>query len=65
MKIFEARNQSMASGQNIDFATGELLAFTSLLEEGYNVRLTGQDVQRGTFSHRHAVIHNQNAIEKF
>ena len=43
---------------------GELLAYGTLLQEGYNVRLSGQDVERGTFSHRHAVIKSENAEEE-
>jgi len=43
-KIFEARDKSLETGENIDFGTAEHLAFCSLLEEGYNIRLTGQDV---------------------
>lgn len=45
--------------QDIDWATAEALAFGSLTLEGFDVRLAGQDVERGTFSHRHAVIHDQ------
>ena len=51
------------TGEGIDWATGEALAFGSLLIEGNRVRLSGEDVQRGTFSQRHAVLidqHNQN-----
>lgn len=43
----------------VDFATAEQLAFATLVREGYGVRLSGQDVERGTFSHRHAVLHDQ------
>lgn len=43
----------------------ESLAFGSLLHEGFNLRLSGQDVERGTFSHRHAVMTNPNTEEKF
>ncbi|MBT5446554.1 MAG: 2-oxoglutarate dehydrogenase E1 component [Flavobacteriaceae bacterium] len=48
----------------LDWAMGELLAYGTLLQEGYNVRLSGQDVERGTFSHRHAVIKSENAEEE-
>ncbi len=44
----------------VDWATGELIAYASLLAEGKEVRLSGEDVKRGTFSHRHAVIYDQN-----
>lgn len=43
----------------IDFATAEALAFATLLHEGYSVRLSGQDVGRATFSHRHAALNDQ------
>lgn len=42
-----------------NWALGELFAYGSLLKEGYHVRLSGQDVERGTFSHRHSVLHDQ------
>lgn len=57
-KIFETRIKSVEKNE-IDFATAECFAFTTLLEEGFGVRLSGQDVERGTFSHRHAVVHDQ------
>jgi 2-oxoglutarate dehydrogenase E1 component len=53
VKLFETENK-------IDWATGELLAYASLLAEGNVVRMSGQDVKRGTFSHRHAVIYDEN-----
>jgi len=52
---FEQRDKVVADGE-IDWALGEALAFGSLLVEGTNVRVTGQDTRRGTFSHRHAVL---------
>jgi 2-oxoglutarate dehydrogenase E1 component len=55
----EAKRQMIESGQDIDWATGEALAFGSLLLEGNRVRLSGEDVQRGTFSQRHAVLVDQ------
>ena len=49
----------MAQGEPpLDWATGEALAFGSLATDGYRVRLSGQDADRGTFSHRHAVLHD-------
>lgn len=50
----------MASERTVNWAMGEAIAFGSLLKEGVHVRLSGQDVQRGTFSHRHHVLHDQN-----
>ena len=53
------RRQSMAKGrQKIDWATGEVLAYATLLNEGICIRLSGQDAERGTFAHRHAVLHD-------
>jgi 2-oxoglutarate dehydrogenase complex dehydrogenase (E1) component-like enzyme len=53
------------AGKELDFATGEALAFGSLLQEGVHVRLSGQDVERGTFSHRHAVLHSQTGAQQY
>jgi 2-oxoglutarate dehydrogenase E1 component len=58
-KIYEQRLNSIKEGKGIDWATAEALAWAYLLEEGYTVRLSGQDVERGTFSHRHSVLHDQ------
>jgi len=58
-KVMEDRKTSLKTGENIDWATAEALAFGTLLMEGNHVRLSGQDVERGTFSHRHAVLHDQ------
>lgn len=55
----EAKKQSIETGEGIDWATGEALAFGTLLLEGHRVRLSGEDVQRGTFSHRHAYLIDQ------
>lgn len=49
----------------IDWATGELLAYASILADGKAIRMSGQDVQRGTFSHRHAVLHDENTNEEY
>ena len=58
-KILEARKQTVKQGFGIDWSTAEALAFGSLLQEGYPVRLVGQDSGRGTFSQRHSVLRNQ------
>jgi len=64
-KIFQARLASINEGAGIDWGTAEALAFGSLLLEGNHIRLTGQDVQRGTFSHRHAGVTDQNTGELY
>ena len=58
-KILDIRKQNVKNGKDIDWSTAEALAFGSLLEEGYPVRLVGQDSGRGTFSQRHSVLRNQ------
>lgn len=58
-KIYDARKTSIVEGKGIDWATAESLAFASLISEGKKIRVSGQDVERGTFSHRHAVVHDQ------
>lgn len=58
VKIFEA-------DQKIDWATGELLAYASILVTNKDVRLSGEDVKRGTFSHRHAVLFDENTNEQY
>ena len=58
-KILEFRKQSIIRKKGIDWSTAEALAFGTLLEEGYPVRLVGQDSGRGTFSQRHSVLRNQ------
>jgi 2-oxoglutarate dehydrogenase E1 component len=64
-KIIGARKTAIEKGAGIDWGTAEALAFASLLKEGNHVRLTGQDVERGTFSHRHAKITDQKTGEKW
>jgi len=58
-KILEDRRKMAAGAMPVNWGFAETLAYASLLREGYPVRITGQDVGRGTFSHRHAVLHNQ------
>jgi 2-oxoglutarate dehydrogenase E1 component len=64
-RVYENRRAMIENGNGIDWAMGEALAFASLLDEGNHVRLSGQDVERGTFSHRHALIHDQITGERF
>ncbi|XP_053689506.1 2-oxoglutarate dehydrogenase complex component E1-like isoform X4 [Sabethes cyaneus] len=58
MRVLSARKE-MVDNKTVDWALGEAMAFGSLLKEGIHVRLSGQDVERGTFSHRHHVLHHQ------
>lgn len=58
-RILKARMDSIKA-REVDWALGEAMAFGSLLKEGIHVRLSGQDVERGTFSHRHHVLHHQD-----
>jgi len=62
-RVFKGRIEMMKNGV-ADWAIGEALAFGTLLKEGIHVRLSGQDVERGTFSHRHHVIHDQKVDKK-
>lgn len=62
-RILKAR-MDMTNKREADWAIGEALAFGSLLKDGIHVRLSGQDVERGTFSHRHHVLHDQNVDMK-
>ena len=65
VKILNNRKEAVKSGYNIDWSTAESLAFGSLLEEGYPVRLVGQDSGRGTFSQRHSVLRNQKDNSRY
>jgi len=64
VKIIKDRNNMYFENDNLDWAMGELLAYGSLLKEGYDVRISGQDVERGTFSHRHAVVKVEESEEE-
>ena len=59
-RVLDARRKMIEDGQGIDWAMAEHLAFATLVTEGFPVRLSGQDVQRGTFSQRHAVLIDQD-----
>ena len=55
----------MIANDNYDWAMGELMAYATLMNEGHNVRFSGQDVERGTFSHRHAVVRVEDSEEEY
>jgi 2-oxoglutarate dehydrogenase E1 component len=61
----DAKRQMIETGQGIDWATAEALAFGTLLLDGHHVRLSGEDCQRGTFSQRHAVLIDQTNQNEF
>ncbi|MAO07871.1 MAG: 2-oxoglutarate dehydrogenase E1 component [Alteromonas sp.] len=63
-RIIEDRHKRYFETNQLDWAMGELLAYATLMEEGFNVRMTGQDVERGTFSHRHAIIKTEDDAEE-
>ena len=63
-RLLKAKAQMIESGEGIDWATGEALAFGTLLLDGFPVRLSGQDCTRGTFSHRHSGIIDQETEER-
>jgi 2-oxoglutarate dehydrogenase E1 component len=62
---FDAKQKMMETGKNLDWSMGEALAYGSLMLEGYKVRLSGQDAGRGTFSHRHSVLTDQETQNKY
>jgi len=64
-KIYEDRKKMAAGAMEANWGFAETLAYATLLAEGFPIRLTGQDVGRGTFSHRHAVLHNQKDASVF
>ena len=57
-RLLDIKAEAFKSGINFDWSLGEALAFATLLAEGHPIRLSGQDCERGTFSHRHAVLHD-------
>ena len=64
-KFMEERRQSIESGEGLNWATAEALAFATLLDEGHVVRLSGQDCERGTFSQRHSVLIDQQTEKRY
>ena len=65
VRQLNAKKKMFDEGKNLDWATGEALAFGTLLSEGHPVRFSGQDVCRGTFSQRHAVLVDQETEERY
>ncbi len=63
-RILEGRANMVFKSDTIDWGMAETLAYGSLLEEGFNVRISGQDVERGTFSHRHAILRDEISEER-
>ncbi|CAL4975056.1 unnamed protein product [Urochloa decumbens] len=64
-KLYEQRVRMIETGEGIDWAFAEALAFATLLEEGNHVRLSGQDVERGNFNQRHAILHDQETGSRY
>ena len=65
VRLFDDRKKMLEDEGRLDWAMGELMAYATLLEEGHPVRISGQDVERGTFSHRHAVIRLEDREEVY
>ncbi len=64
-KLLDDKVKLYDEEKKLDWATGELMAYASLVADGRIVRMSGQDVERGTFSHRHAVLHDENTNENY
>jgi 2-oxoglutarate dehydrogenase E1 component len=64
-RFLDHRRKAIETGEGIDWALGEALAFATLLKDGFKVRLSGQDVERGTFSQRHSVLFDQESEERY
>lgn len=63
-RILDGRAKMVFETDTLDWGMGETLAYGSLMEEGFNVRISGQDVERGTFSHRHAILRDEISEER-
>ena len=61
VKLLEKRREMVETGEGVDWGMGEHLAFGTLIKEGFPVRLSGQDCERGTFSQRHSVLSTRTA----
>jgi 2-oxoglutarate dehydrogenase E1 component len=64
-RFLDHRAKAITSGEGIDWATAEALAFCTLLQDGHPIRLSGQDSERGTFSQRHSVLFDQNTEDRY
>ena len=65
VKLFDSREKLVFEKGKVDWAMAELLAYGTLMTEGFNIRISGQDVERGTFSHRHAVLKSEDSEEEY
>jgi 2-oxoglutarate dehydrogenase E1 component len=63
-RILNGREKMVFEDNSLDWGTAENLAYGTLLEEGYDVRISGEDVERGTFSHRHAIMRDEETLER-
>jgi 2-oxoglutarate dehydrogenase E1 component len=64
-RILSRRSDALEEGNKADWGTGEALAYASILKDGIPIRITGQDTERGTFAHRHMVLHDIETGEKY
>lgn len=64
-KYLDERNKLMTENKQLDWAAAELMAYGSILLDGHDIRLSGEDVKRGTFTHRHAVITDENTDKEY
>lgn len=64
-KMLEGRREEVFKTGKLDWASAELLAYGSILTDGHDIRMSGQDVKRGTFSHRHAVLYDEKTNEEY
>ena len=65
VRLFDSRKKLIFESGKVDWAMAEMLAYGTLLTEGFNIRVSGQDVERGTFSHRHAVLKSEDSEEEY
>ena len=65
VKLFDSREKLVFEKGKVDWGMAELLAYGTLMTEGFNIRISGQDVERGTFSHRHAVLKSEDSEEEY